>query len=70
MGWIDSNDDYEGNEYENWWLFRDDNGQFIQKIGLLDDIDLDYYVENPLEASLEGWTVVSYNEQDHHIFVK
>lgn len=72
MGWIEGNDDYYGNEVETWYVYRDKNGKFLGKIGLMDDTDLDYYVENPYEAKLgdEKWTVISYNEQDHTIYVK
>ena len=50
-------------EIETWWLYRDDNGKFIKKLGLRDDTDLDYYIDNPFSAQLDGgWMVVSYNE--------
>lgn len=57
-------------EIETWWLYSEKTGKFIKKLGIRDDTDLDWYVDNPF-AKLDGeWTIVSYDEQSHEIYVK
>ncbi len=57
-------------EIETWWLYDDETGDFIQKLGIRDDLNLDNYVDNPYEKLAGEWSVVSYNEQSHEIYVR
>ena len=72
MAWDDNNDDYYGDEVETWWLYLDSNrNKRVGKVGLMDDTDIDYYIEEHLCIDNgDQWIPVDYDEDSHYIYVK